>query len=82
VAEKTQLIYTDNPGAIPATFPLPAGLDLVLQSVVARWNGAGAAAAFKPCLSVYTQDDRLVGRFFPATEPAVGDTAVVTYAPF
>lgn len=82
MAQQTQQIYTDNPGGIPATFALPPGLDLVIQSIVARWNGAAAAGSFKPCLSVYSQDDRLVGRFFPNTDLDTGDTAVVTYAPF
>lgn len=80
--EPTQLIYTDNPGAIPATFQLPPTLDLVIQSIVVRWNGAGAAGSFLPCLSVYSQDDRLVGRFHPGPTLAVADTGVVTYAPF
>lgn len=82
MALKPGLIYTDNPGAAPATFVLPAGLDLVLQSVVARWDGAAAAGTFKPCLSAYSQDGRLMGRFFPPSDLAVGDTGVVTYAPF
>lgn len=78
-----QPIYADNPGAVPATYQVPPGIDLLLQSVVVRWNGAGAAGTFKPCLSVYTQDDRLVGRFFPEERDLeAGDTAVVTYAPF
>ena len=80
--EKVQQVYTDNPGDAPATFELPPTLDLVISSIVARWNGAGAAGAFLPCLSVYSQDDRLVGRFHPSTELEAGDTGVVTYAPF
>lgn len=82
MAEPTQLIYTDNPGPVPAEFKLPPSLDLVIQSIVARWNGAGAAGPFLPCLSVYSSDDRLVGRFHPGRTIAVGDTGVVTYAPF
>lgn len=80
--EPTQLVYTDDPGPAPAEYRLPPTLDLALSSIVARWNGAGAAAAFLPCLSVYSQDGRLVGRFHPNTQMAVGDTGVVTYAPF
>lgn len=82
MAERTQLIYTDNPGSVPARYNVPAGLELVLASVVARFDGAAASGAFLPCLSLYSQDDRLMGRFFPETELAVGDEAVVTYAPF
>lgn len=79
---KTQLIFTDNPGAVPASYVIPGGLDLVLQSIVARFNGAAAGGAFLPVLAVYSQDGKLMGRFHPNTELAVGDTAVVTYAPF
>jgi len=82
VAQRTQLIFTDNPGSVPASYTVPAGLDLVLQSIVARWNGTGAAGAFLPCLSAYSQDGKLVGRFHPNTQLAAGDTGVVTYAPF
>lgn len=82
MAEPVSLVYTDNPGAIPATYVIPPGLELVIQSILARWNGAAAAGAFLPCLSVYSQDDRLMGRFHPERTLQVGDTAVVTYAPF
>jgi hypothetical protein len=77
-----QTIYSDNPGPIPATYSVPGDMELRLASIVARFNGASAAAAFLPCLAVYTQDDRLIGRFHPNEELAVGDTAVVTFAPF
>lgn len=80
--QSSQLIYTDNPGDVPARFVLPDTLDLVLQSVVARYNGVSAASAFKPCLSLYSQDGRLMGRFFPSKVCQAGDEAVVTFAPF
>ncbi len=82
MAQKTQLIYTDNPGGIPATYTLPPGLDLVIQSVLVRWDGTGAAGTFKACLSAYSQDDKLMARVFPDQTFAVGDTGIVTYAPF
>lgn len=77
-----QLVYTDNPGDAPTEYEIPANMALRLSSIVARWNGAAAAGAFLPALSVYSQDDRLIGRFHPSTEIAVGDTGIVTYAPF
>lgn len=82
MTQRSQLIYTDNPGSLPATFVIPDTLDLVLQSVTARFNGAAAAGDFKPCLSLYSSDGRLIGRFAPSTELVTGDEAVVTYAPF
>lgn len=77
-----QTIYTDQPGSLPADFVIPAGLDLQLSSVVARFNGAAASGAFLACLGVYTNDGKLVGRFFPSQRFSVGDTGVVTFAPF
>jgi len=82
VPQKVQLIFSENPGSLPATYDLPPSLDLVLSSVVARFNGAGAAAAFIPVLEVLSQDDRLMARVRPDQEFAVGDTGVVTFAPF
>ena len=80
--EGTQLIYTDNPGSLLAEYVVPPGMRLVVQSIAARFNGTAAASGFLPSLSVYSQEGRLVGRFHPRTTVAVGDTAIVTYAPF
>jgi len=82
VAQRVQLIYADNPGSLPASYQLPAGLDLVLSSVRAKINGAGASGPFLPCLSIYSQDDKLMARVPTDTEYAVGDTGEVTWAPF
>lgn len=77
-----QLIYTDNPGSLPAVYTLPPGLSLELSSVVARINGAAASAIFVPVLEILSQDDKLMARVRPDQQFAVGDTGVVTYAPF
>jgi hypothetical protein len=82
VAQRTQLVYSDNPGAVPSSYIVPPTLDLVLQSVVVRWDGSVAAGAFLPTLAAYSQDGKLVGRFHPGTQLEAGDTGVVTYAPF
>ena len=79
---RTQLIYADDAGDIPATYKLPPSLDLILESVVASWDGSGASGAFLPCLGLYSQDDKLMGRFHPGTQVEAGDSATVTYAPF
>lgn len=79
---KVQPIFRENAGALPAEYVLPAGLDLVLSSVVARFDGAGAAATFVPVLEVLTQDAKLIARVRPDQTFAVGDTGVVTFAPF
>lgn len=82
MAERAKIVYTDQPGALPAEYVIPDTLDLDLSSVVARFDGASAAATFIPCLSLYSSDDRLIARARPDQEFAVGDTGVVTYAPF
>lgn len=76
------LIYADNPGPIPATYMLAPSEAIQVNSVSATFNGAGAASAFLACLSVYSQDDKLVGRFFPSVTFAIGDSGEVTYGPF
>lgn len=79
---RTAPIYTDNPGSLPAQYVIPGTLELILQAVVARFDGASAASSFIACLSLYTQDGRLIARTRPDQTFAVGDTGVVTYAPF
>lgn len=82
MAQRVQLIYDDTTVELPGSYTLPPGLDLELSSVVARFNGAGAAATFIPVLEILSQDDKLMARARPDTQFAVGDTGVVTYAPF
>lgn len=81
-SQPVQLIYSDDPGALPAVYTLPPGLNLELSSVVARINGSGAAATFVPVLEVLSQDDKLMARVRCDQEFAAGDTGVVTWAPF
>lgn len=80
--QKVQLIYTDNPGNLPADFTLPPGLDLELSSVIARVNGSGAAATFLPVLEVLSQDGKIIAQSRPDQEFSAGDTGRVTWAPF
>lgn len=82
MAIKPTLIYTDQPGEVPATYRLPPGFDARIASVSAEYDGSAAADAFHPCLSLYSQDNRLVGRWFPSTELQAGDSAEVTFGPF
>lgn len=82
MADAPDLIYNDRPGAIPANYRFPPGLDARLSSVSAVFDGTGASGDFLACLSVYSQDNKLVGRFFPGSPVAAGDVAEVTFAPF
>lgn len=79
---ETELIYSDNPGAIPASYPFPPGLTAELQSVSARIDGSGAGESFYPCLSVFSQDGKLIARY-PVTQAfAAGDSGEVTWGTF
>ena len=73
-------IYTDNPGGLPATYTFPPGVDKVVEAVSVEVNGAGASGPFLACLAVYTQDNKLIGRFFPAQPFAPGDSGEVTFS--
>lgn len=73
-------IYSDNPGSIPAEYPFVS--DVGIQSVVARIDGSGAASAFLPTLSIYSQDLKLIARVPSDITYEVGDTGVVTWSPF
>jgi len=77
-----ELIYSDNPGGLPASYRIPPGGELTLESVSATFDGTGAAGTFLPCLALYSQDDKLIGRWFPSTQMAPGDSGEVSYGPF
>lgn len=77
-----QLIFKDNPGALPATQDLAPGLDMEFAASRLRVNGSGAAAAFVPVLEVLAADGTIIAQARPDTIFAPGDTGVVTYAPF
>lgn len=78
--QDTQLIFADSPGSLPAEYDFVSGL--TVQAITARVNGAGAAAAFLPTLSLYSQDGKLLARVPSDTVYQVGDTGEVTWAPF
>lgn len=79
---RARLIYSDVPGALPADFVLPPDLDLEISSVYARINGAAAASAFRPCLTVLSQAGNLIARVPLDETYAVGDTGDATWSPF
>ena len=75
-------IYNASPEPSPNEYVVPAGLDFIPTSVAATFDGSAAASGFRPCLSFYTQDGRLVARSFPEDELLAGESAEVTFAPF
>ena len=82
VSQKTQLIFTDNPGALPASYRLPPGLEVVVSSIFARFNGAGASGDFVPTLDILSQSGQLMARVAVSQTLTPGDSARVTWAPF
>lgn len=79
---RTRPFFTDNPGDLPYTYDVPASVELVVQSIVARFDGGGAGEDWLPCLSLYTQDGHLMARSRCDQVFAAGDTGVVTWGPF
>lgn len=82
MSELAALIYSDLPGALPADYRIAPSESVRLSSVSARFDGAGALDAFRPCLSVLSQDGKLIGRFFPSQVMSPGDSGEVTFGPF
>jgi len=76
------LSWAQAGGSAPFTVRLAPDQDIRVYSIVAKWNGAAASGAFIACCSIYSQNDVLVARTRPEQNFAVGDTGVVTYAPF
>lgn len=51
-------------------------------SISAVFDGSGAAGDFIPCVSFYTQNNRLIGRYKGGSTVTAGDTSQQTFAPF
>jgi len=77
-----QPIFTDNPGSLPATYKIPAGISLDLSSVYAKIDGGGAGGSFLPCLTVLSQDGHVIARVKQDDTYAAGDTGDATWSPF
>lgn len=78
----TQLIYTDNPGTLPATYVVPASSEILVSSIFARFDGAAAGGEFVPTLDVLSQSGTLMARVAVTQTLQAGDSARVTWAPF
>jgi hypothetical protein len=76
------IIGIDGPLDFGAGYTLAPGETMRPESIAAYWDGTGAAAAFKPCVTIYTQDGLRVARLFPGDDFQAGDDGIVTYAPF
>jgi hypothetical protein len=64
----------------PSQYTLAPRQAIIPESVTATFDGSGAAGAFLPTISVYSQDGVLIARC-PATQVSAGSSAEVTFAP-
>lgn len=76
------LSFNEIGGDTPATVQLAPGQDIRVFSIYAEWDGSAAAGSFRPALSIVSPSGVRVSTTRPETIFAVGDTGVVTYAPF
>lgn len=76
------LTYDDGGGTCPHSIQLAPTQDVRPQTIAVAWDGASATGSFLACLSLYSQSGVLIARTCPPVTFAVGDTGVVTYAPF
>ena len=75
-----ELIYVDSPGSVPASYRMPPGYAVNVTSISAYFDGTSASGPFLACLSVYSQDGKLIGRFYPAQSFQAGDAGEITFA--
>jgi hypothetical protein len=80
----SQLLETVGPrsGSAPLAYTLAEQGTVDLQAVFAHFDGAAASGAWRPTLTIKSQNGTILARLFPSDTLAVGDTADVTYAPF
>jgi hypothetical protein len=76
------LVTVDGPINGVFNYTLTPGEAFTPSSISAVWDGSGLAAPALAACSIYSPEGLLIGRVFPDTQLAIGDTAEVTYAPF
>jgi hypothetical protein len=81
VAVNTQ-VTTDPGGSCPHTLTLGVAQDIEPQSVYVKFDGASASGSFYACLTLKTTDGTVISRTRPDQVFAIGDSGVVTFAPF
>lgn len=78
----TQITAGPQPTAAPLSLANTSLEPITPLSISATFDGSGAGADFMPCVSFYTTDGRLIGRFQGEATVTAGDTAQETFAPF
>lgn len=76
------MLSSEGGGDCPFEYQLSPGEDIAPETLSAVFDGSGAASAFRPALSLYSQDGNLISRTFTEDEIAAGASAEVTFAPF
>lgn len=72
-----------GPFGVPFAYTLAAGERFQVESISGAWNGTGASGSFLPCVSVYSQDGKLLGRYKGDITVSAGDSFTeATFAPF
>ena len=64
------------------TYTVPGADTIEPLAASVSYDGTGAAGAFMPCLSIYSQDGHLISRTFPAASVAQGSSSEVSFIPF
>ena len=65
-----------------ATYTVPGADTIEPLAASVSYDGTGAAGAFMPCLSIYSQDGHLISRTFPSASVAMGSSSEVSFIPF
>lgn len=72
-----------GPFSVPYAYTLGAAESFQVESISAVWDGTSASGSFLPCVSVYSQDGKLLGRFKGDITVSAGDAFTEgTFAPF
>jgi hypothetical protein len=67
--------------AVPKTYTVPGAGEVQPYTAHATFDGTGASGTFRPCLTFYSQEGVVLGRYFPVETIAAGASAEVTYTP-
>lgn len=68
--------------SVPADWTIPPSLEIILKTARATFNGASAAAAFRPAIEIISDSGHSVGLYMTDTDVAAGNSAEVSFYPF
>lgn len=82
MASPLTINVTQAAKAVPQRYEVPGSAEIEPLSAFAHYDGSGAASAFRPTLTFYSDGGLILARVFPSTTIPAGGTADVTFAPF